>query len=181
MFTTISSSLGRTPRWTSLAIALSVASGAVACSGSPTSPLSSERRVQTGGGGGTVLPVACEKLSCVEIVAGGGTLSGKVVVTQPTADPVPFAFTSTMEGTGRFENGTIAVAVDRGSAVIREITYAVDDRVYGDGGVSAEPTIRLVEDAGCASGIVVETTFVAILENFGRTTISERHCSVAAR
>src|SRR5687767_15040171 len=95
----------RLARWTSVATVLSVAAVGMGCSGSPTSPASSsERRVQTGGGGGTVLPIACEKLSCVEVVAGGGTLSGKTVVSQPTRDWSRFTFTSHMEGTGRFDS-----------------------------------------------------------------------------
>ena len=189
MFTTITSWLRSTrmnprrlARWTSVAVVLSVAAAGMACSGSPTSPASSsERRVQTGGGGGTVLPIACEKLSCVEVVAGGGTLSGKTVVTQPSRDMSQFTFTSQMEGTGRFDNGVIAVAVDRHSVLIREIAYSKNGQVYQDTGVTAVPTIRFVDDAGCASGVVVETTFVAMFENFGRTTINERHCAVAAQ
>src|SRR4051812_40589665 len=66
-----------------------------ACSGSPTAPgLTSERRVETGGGGGTLCPAGeCGFTGNVEILAGGSTLSDKTGGFQHTG-PTDFEFSA---------------------------------------------------------------------------------------
>lgn len=156
--------------------------GMAACSGGPTSPgaLSSDRRVQTGGGGGTVAPVACTKVNCVDVTAAGGTLSGGGRLSQVSGD-TSFTVKADLTGTGRFQFGTIDLEVRDTTALIRQLTYSNDGRVFGDSLVPASPSIRLIDEPGCDSGVLVETTITARLENFGPTTIVERHCTIPTR
>ena len=157
---------------------LALASGA--CSGSPSAPgsLSAERRVQTGSGGGTLCPPGiCTGFNGrIEIIASGGTLNGPTVGGQ-LGDATRFSLTSHMKGTGRFDNGFIDVSVERDSAVVRAIWYSSGGRVFQDTEKTVPATVTEVADKACDSGTLIETTITATFENFGRTTITERHCA----
>jgi hypothetical protein len=162
-----------------LAVTLGLAGVAAACGGSPTGPgvLSSERRVQTGSGGGTTLP-ACspeEFCSSVEVRAAGGTLSGPTDVLAGES-PSVFTFLAALTGTGRFTTGFISVDVNGSNAVITEIAYERANGAFGQKMVSAPAAVTATE-GGCADGrTLVQTRIVTTLENFGPVTIIETHC-----
>lgn len=173
----------RAPRLAPVLSLVALALAMAACNGSPTGPglVSSERRVQTGGGGGTFCP-DCSPLGRVEIVAGGGVLNGQTIGAQVGADYTAFHFTSHLEGRGRFDTGFVDIEVRDGSALIRQISYTKDGRIYQDADVTAPALVREIRDDACApTGVMVETTIRVTLENFGRTTIAERHCARGTR
>lgn len=152
-----------------------------ACSGSPTGPgtLSSERRVQTGSGGGSTSPTCSTGDICgrVAVTAAGGSLSGTSIV--ETTSPGAFAFTAPLSGSGRFTAGFISVDVNGDTAVINQITYERGNGAFGETNVSvpAETTIR---EGGCADGgTLVETRIIANIQNLGPTAIVESHCLLA--
>lgn len=154
-----------------------------ACSGSPTAPgtLSSERRVQTGGGGGTLCPGACGLSGYVELQAKKGTLSGSSIGSQPGREPVPFVFTARLTGKGDgYDEGFVDIAVASNTATINVAWYSTDGKVFQDTSVTTTPRIiqRPTDAKDCASGILVETTLNAKLQNFGNTTIVETHCAL---
>src|SRR5690349_6371996 len=101
-------------RSTALMMILAAALISAACSGSPAGPgvLSSDRRVQDGGGGGTL----CTAGTCpgftgrVEITAGGGSLSGQTTGVNEGSQ-TSFRFTAHATGTGRFTEGLIDLQV----------------------------------------------------------------------
>ena len=160
-------------------LGVAVVSGA--CSGSPSAPgtLSAERRVQTGSGGGTLCPPGiCTGFDGrIEIIAGGGSLDGPTVGEQVGTDPARFTLTARMTGSGRFDSGFIDLAVERESAFVRAIWYSSGTRIYQDTGKTVQATVTEIADKGCDSGTLIETTISATFENFGRTTITERHCA----
>ena len=166
----------RTP---ALAVTLSLVGFAAACSGFPTGPgaLSSERRVQTGGGGGTTLP-ACEPeefCSRVDVRAAGGTLSGHTDVVLDGSRSV-FTFLAALTGTGRFSAGFIRVDVTGNTALIHELTYEGTNGAFGQTMVTVPAAITITE-GGCSDRrTLVETTIVTTIQNFGPTTIVETHC-----
>jgi hypothetical protein len=168
-------------RATAAAALVGVAVLGSACSGSPAAPgsLSAERRVETGSGGGTLCPpTICTGFDGrIEIIAGGGSLSGPTVGSQVGTEASRFQLTSQMTGTGRFDHGFISFSVERETATINAIWYSSEDRVYEDTGVTAPATVALIDDKACASGMLVETTITAMFENFGKTTITEKHCA----
>jgi len=152
-----------------------------ACSGSPTGPgvFSSERRVETGSGGGSTSPTCSATDVCgrVRVTAAGGTLNGTSIV-EPTS-PVVFAFTAPLTGTGRFSEGFINADVNGETAVIHEITYGRGNGTFGERSVSA-PAVVTVTPGGCADGrALVETSITVTLQNLGPTAIVESHCHLA--
>ena len=167
-------------RATAAAALIGVAALGSACSGSPSAPgsLSAERRVQTGSGGGTLCPPGiCTGFNGrIEIIASGGTLNGPTVGGQ-LGDASRFSLTSRMNGTGRFDNGFIDLSVERDSAFVRAIWFSAGDRVYQDVEKTVPATVTEVADKACESGTLIETAITATFENFGRTTITERHCA----
>ena len=179
---------------TAAAVVLIVAGLGVACSGSPTSPdaITAGRRVQTGSGGGTFCPGnPCIGINGrIEIVAANGTLQGTTGGTQASGNPSSFDVTSHLFGSGRFDdgmvdekepaaNGFVRITVDRDAAIIHPIWYSVSGRIYEDSQTNGRSSVRLIDDpVTCRSGVLVETTIVANLQNFGRTTIVETHCAV---
>jgi hypothetical protein len=151
-----------------------------ACSGSPTGPgaLSSERRVGTGGAGGTISPGCLDGSSIceVQVTSAGGTMQGSTEV--GTASATNFQFKAQLQpGSGRFSGGGyIDVEVNGTTATIHEISFRRGDARLGDAGVTVPATVRVTEDACRNGGDLIETTIVATLQNFGPTTITERHC-----
>jgi hypothetical protein len=152
------------------------------CSGSPTGPgtFSSERRVQTGSGGGSTSPTCSTADICgrVTVTAASGSLSGTSIV--ETTSPGVFAFTAPLTGSGRFTAGFISAEVDGDTVVINEITYERGNGAFGETSVSAPATTTFTE-GGCADGrTLVQTTINATLQNFGPMTIVESHCYLAS-
>jgi hypothetical protein len=168
-------------RATAAAALVGVAVLGSACSGSPAAPgsLSAERRVETGSGGGTLCPPGiCTGFDGrIEVIAGGGSLNGPTLGSQVGTEATRFQLTARMTGTGRFDHGFISFSVERDTAIINAIWFSSEDRVYEDTGVTAPATVALIADKACASGTLVETTITATFENFGKTTITERHCA----
>ena len=163
-----------------VAVAGLIAAGA-GCSGSPTGPgaFSSERRVETGSGGGSTSPVCSTADICgrVAVTAAGGSLSGTSIV--ETTSPVVFAFTAPLAGSGRFTAGFISLEISGGTAVIHEITYERGNGAFGETSVSV-PALTTVREGGCADGrTLVETRISATFQNLGPTTIVESHCYLA--
>ena len=151
---------------------------AAGCSGSPTGPgsFSSERRVQTGSGGGSTSPTCSESDVCgrVLVTAAGGSLSGTAIV--DTSSPGVFAFTAPLSGSGRFTAGFISVEVGGNTAVINELTYERGNGAFGETSVSVPVAVTL-KAGGCADGrTLVETRITATFQNLGPTTIVESHC-----
>lgn len=164
-----------------IAVAGLIASGA-GCSGSPTGPgtFSSERRVQTGSGGGSTSPTCSAADICgrVAVTAAGGSLSGTSIV--ETTSPGVFAFTAPLSGSGRFIAGFISVNVSGNTAVINEITYERGNGAFGETSVSV-PAVTTLRAGGCAEGrTLVETRITATIQNLGPTTIVESHCFLAS-
>jgi hypothetical protein len=172
-----------------LALILGLAILNAACSGSPVNPSdvgiqSSERRVQTGGSGGTfcLQVAACSRFQGrLEIIAGGGTLTGTTSGAQRDAE-TSFEFTAELSGTGRFTDGFIDAIYDRESATVRTIWFRGQGEQYFQAtNESGTPTYtELTEkgspEAGCVSGRFLESRLTVILENLGPTEIIERHC-----
>jgi hypothetical protein len=148
-----------------------------ACSGSPAGPgvLSSDRRVQDGGGGGTLLPGFTGH---VEITAGGGTLSGNTEGANQGSNTV-FEFKGVLTGTGRFDSGFIDLQVNGTSAVVQNLWYSDGRQTFQDKGKTVPATVEVggkcTLDRG-EPGLLVQTTINAAFENFGNTTIVEQHC-----
>ena len=164
-----------------VAVAGLLATGA-GCSGSPTGPgaFSSERRVQTGSGGGSTSPVCTPADICgrVTVTAAGGSLSGTSVV--DTTSPGVFAFTANLTGSGRFTAGFISAEVSGDTAVIHEITYERGNGTFGETSVSV-PAQTTVRAGGCADGrTLVQTRITATLQNLGPATMVESHCYLAS-
>ena len=154
----------------------------IGCSGSPTGPgaFSSERRVQTGSGGGSTSPTCSPVDICgsVAVTAAGGSLTGTTIV--ETTSPRVFAFTAPLSGTGRVSAGFISVEVSGNTAVINEITYERANGGFGETSVSV-PALTTIREGGCAEGrTLVETRITATFQNLGPTTIVESHCYLAA-
>jgi hypothetical protein len=152
------------------------------CSGPPTGPgtFSSERRVQTGSGGGSTSPTCSTADICgrVVVTAAGGSLSGTSIV--ETTSPGAFAFTAPLSGSGRFTAGFISVDVNGDAAVINEITYERGNGAFGETAVSV-PAVTTIREGGCADGrTLVQTRITATIENLGPTTIVESHCFLAS-
>jgi hypothetical protein len=170
-------------RLVSATIALALCALAAACSGTPASPTdtrSSERRVLTGGAGGTFCPPeACEGFTGrIEIVAGGGTLHGPTLGAQLGDEITRFELTSRLTGTGRFGEGFIDAVFDRESATVRTIWYSGDSgQILQATNQSGTPEYTTVDEKSCESGVLLVTTLTVTLENLGRTTIVERHCT----
>ena len=164
-----------------VAVAGLIAAGA-GCSGSPTGPgaFSSERRVETGSGGGSTSPVCSPADICgrVAVTASGGALSGTSIVETTSAGT--FAFTAPLSGTGRFTAGFISAEVNGNMAVIHEITYELGNGAFGETSVTV-PAVTTVREGGCADGRpLVQTRITATFQNFGPTTIVESHCYLAS-
>jgi hypothetical protein len=165
-----------------LGVGIALALAAAACSNGPTGPSVFEagRRVLGGSGGGAQCPGGpCptnEINGTVEIIAGGGTLTGQTLV-QRSSDPSRFAFTGTsLTGTGRFETGGIRAFVSNNTVTIDSLLNGgANGTSMGETGVTAPATIELLSDPSCA--VLVVTTMKAQVENFGPTTIVERHCA----
>jgi hypothetical protein len=172
----------RALRATAVVALLGVGVVSGACSGSPSAPgtLSAERRVQTGSGGGTLCPpgVCTGFDGRIEIVAGGGSLNGPTVGGQVGTDPARFTLTARMNGAGRFDSGFIDLSVERDSAFVRAIWYSSGGRIYQDTEKTVPATVTEVAEKACESGTLIETTISATFENFGQTTITERHCAL---
>lgn len=152
------------------------------CSGSPTGPgtFSSERRVQTGSGGGSTSPTCSTTDICgrVTVTAAGGSLSGTSIV--ETASPGTFAFTAPLSGSGRFTAGFISVDVNGDTALINQITYERGNGAFGETAVSA-PAVTTIKAGGCADGrTLVQTSITVTIQNLGPTTIVESHCFLAS-
>ena len=170
-----------TRRLTSTSLTLALCALAVGCSGVPTSPTdmrSSERRVLTGGAGGTFCPPdVCDGFTGrIEIVAGGGTLHGP---TSGAQDEVTrFELTSRLTGTGRFTDGFIDAIFDRESATVRTIWFTSDSgQILQSTDRSGTPEYTAIDEKSCESGVLLRTTLTVTLENLGRTTIVEQHCT----
>jgi hypothetical protein len=154
----------------------------VACSGSPAGPgvLSSDRRVQDGGGGGTLCTVGtCPGFAGrVQITAGGGSLAGDTTGVNEGSQTV-FRFTSRPTGTGRFTEGLIDLHVDGDSALVNNLWVTNGKQVFQDKGKTVPATVAVGEkctlDRG-DPGVLVQTTIEATFENLGNTTIVEQHC-----
>jgi len=148
-----------------------------ACSGSPAGPgvLSSDRRVQDGGGGGTLVPGFSGH---VELTAGGGTLSGNTAGENLGSNSV-FKIQGVLTGTGRFKTGFIDLQVNGTSAVVNNLWYSDGRQVFQDAGKTVPATVEVggkcTLDRG-EPGVLVQTTINATFENFGNTTIVEQHC-----
>ncbi len=166
--------------------ARSAAAGAVlclitlsaACSGSPTGPgvLTAGRRVQTGSGGGSNVPVCTPVDICgrVDVRAAGGSLFGTTVVQAQSAST--FSFAASLSGSGRFDSGYISVDVSGDTAAINELSYGRANGVFGQQTVTATASVTVTTD-GCSDGRdLVETSITTTIQNFGPTTITERHC-----
>ena len=158
-----------------------IAAGA-GCSGTPTGPgtFSSERRVQTGSGGGSTSPTCSAADICgrVAVTAAGGSLSGTSIV--DTSSPGVFAFTAPLVGSGRFTAGFISVDVSGDTAVINQITYERGNGAFGETSVSV-PALTTIREGGCADGrTLVQTRISANVQNLGPTTIVESHCYLAS-
>ena len=168
-------------RATAGAALLGIAVASSACSGSPSAPgtLSAERRVQTGSGGGTLCPpgVCTGFNGRIEIVASGGSLNGPTVGGQLGSDAARFTLTARLKGSGRFDDGFIDLSVERESAFVRAIWYSSGTRIFQDTEKTVPATVTEVADKACDSGTLIETSITATFENFGRTTITERHCA----
>ena len=153
-----------------------------ACSGSPTGPgaFSSERRVQTGSGGGSSSPTCSPLVDVcgrVSVTAAGGTLGGTSIV--DITSPGVFAFTASLTGSGRFTAGFISVEVNGDRAVIHELSYERGNGAFGETSVTV-PAVVTLSAGGCAEGrTLVETSITVTLQNFGPTTIVASHCDVA--
>ena len=154
-----------------------------ACSGSPAGPdtLTAGRRVETGSGGGTLCkPPFCGVVGRIEIIAGGGSLNGPSVAAGSTVD---FKVTSEeITGTGRFDGGrdnnaSLSFSVTGETATIDFIWFDNGHQIFEAKDVTAPATVTLIADKACTSGTLVETIITATLENFGNTTITERHCA----
>ena len=149
-----------------------------ACSGSPTGPgaFTAGRRVLTGSGGGSNIPVCTSADLCgrVEIRAAGGSLIGTTIVQADSTST--FSFAAALSGSGRLTSGYISVDVSGDAAVINELTYERGNGVFGEQTVSTAATVTVSPD-GCSDGRdLVETRITTTLENFGPVTITERHC-----
>jgi hypothetical protein len=158
-----------------------IAAGA-GCSGSPTEPgaFLSERRVETGSGGGSTSPVCSTADICgrVAVTAAGGSLSGTSTV--EITSPRVFAFTAPLSGSGRFTSGFISAEVSGDTAVIHEITYQRGNGAFGETSVSV-PALTTIREGGCADGrTLVQTRITAPIQNLGPTTIVESHCYLAS-
>jgi hypothetical protein len=134
--------------------------------------------VLTGGGGGSTSPV-CEPVELcgrVEVRAAGGTLSGTTDVAMDALSPTTFSFTAPLTGTGRFRTGFISVDVNGDTALINEIVYESANGAFGETAKIAPALVTVTPD-GCTDGRTrVETTITTTIQNFGPTTIRERHC-----
>jgi hypothetical protein len=157
-----------------------------ACSGSPAGPgvLSSERRVQDGGAGGSLCPIGtCPGFEGrVEITAGNSSLSGQTTGVDE-GGPTAFRFTSHLSGTGRFQAGYIDVQVNGDSALVNNLWFSRGTQTYQDKGKTLPATV--VQGEKCTlergePGVLIETTIQANFQNFGNTTIVESHCIAAS-
>jgi hypothetical protein len=154
-----------------------------ACSGSPAGPgvLSAGRRVQDGGGGGTI----CSAGTCpgfdgrVTLTAGGGTLTGSTTGVIEGAEDA-FRFTSQLTGTGRFKTGFLDIQVTGDTALINNLWYSNGPQVFQDKGDTVSAVVVRGEKCQIGRdqlpGVIVQTTINGVFENFGQTTIVEEHC-----
>jgi hypothetical protein len=153
-----------------------------ACSGSPTGPgvFSSERRVQTGSGGGSTTPTCSAADLCgrVDVTASGGTLSGTSIV--ETTGAGVFTFNAPLTGTGRFGAGFISADVNGATAVINEITYQRGNGTFGQTSLSVPATVTVTEGGCAGGGSLVETRITTTVQNFGPTVIVASHCAPAS-
>ena len=172
----------RALRATAVVALLGIAAVSGACSGSPSAPgtLSAERRVQTGSGGGTFCPgVVCEGINGrIEIVSNRGSLNGSTGGSQVGSEPKRFQLTSTLKGDGQLEDGFISFTVERDTATISTIWFRSHGQIFENTNVTAPASIREVADTSCRSGVSIVTTITTTLENLGKTTITEQHCSL---
>jgi len=154
-----------------------------ACSGSPAGPgvLSAGRRVQDGGGGGTLCPPGtCPGFEGkVTLTAGGGTLTGSTTgVIEGAADA--FRFTSQLTGTGRFKTGFLDIQVTGDTALVNNLWYSNGSQVFQDKGDTVSAVVTRGEKCQIGrdmiAGTIVQTTIEGVFENFGPTTIVEEHC-----
>ena len=166
-------------RHLALSALLGAAALGAACSGSPVGPgaLSSERRVGTGGAGGTISPGCTLPDICqVTVTSTSGTLTGDSDV---AADSLTaFGFRATLSGKdGRFsQGGYIEVTVHGSTATIEEISFRRGESRLGDEHVTVPATVEVREDGCGAKGDLVTTTITGTFEGFGPTTIVEQHC-----
>ena len=167
----------------STGLALALCALAAACSGTPTSPTNlgtSERRVLTGGAGGTLCPppICTGFNGRIEIVAGGGTLHGPSLGGQVGDETTRFELTSRLTGTGRFTEGFIDVIFERESATVRTVWFkGASGQVMQSTDRSGTPVYTETEDKNCDSGVLLATSLTLNLENLGQTTIVEQHCT----
>ena len=162
---------------------IAAALAGAACSGSPAGPgvLSAGRRVQDGGGGGTICPPGpCPGFEGkVTLVAGGGSLSGATTGVLEGAEDA-FRFTSQLTGTGRFKTGFLDIPVTGDTALVNNLWYSNGSQVFQDKGDTVSAVVARGEKCllgrDMIPGTIVQTTIEGIFENFGQTTIVEEHC-----
>lgn len=172
-----------TLRATAVVALLGIGVVSTACSGSPSAPdpLSAERRVQTGSGGGTFCPgIVCEGITGrIEIVSNRGSLNGSTGGSQVGSEPTRFQLTSTLTGDGgQLEDGFISFTVERDTATITTIWFRSHGQIFENTNVTAPASVREVADTSCRSGRLIVTTITTTLENLGKTTITEQHCAI---
>ena len=152
---------------------IAAALAGAACSGSPAGPgvLSAGRRVQDGGGGGTICPPGpCPGFEGkVTLVAG---------VIEGAEDA--FHFTSQLTGTGRFKTGFLDIQVTGDTALVNNLWYSNGSQVFQDKGDTVSAVVARGEKCLIGRdqipGVIIQTTIEGIFENFGQTTIVEEHC-----
>jgi len=162
---------------------IATALAGAACSGSPAGPgvLSAGRRVQDGGGGGTLCPPGtCPGFDGrVTLTAGGGTLSGTTTGVIEGAEDA-FRFTSQLTGTGRFKTGFLDIQVTGDTALVNNLWYSNGSQVFQDKGDTVSAVVTRGEKCligrDMVPGVIVQTTIQAVFENFGQATIVEEHC-----
>lgn len=138
--------------------------------------------MQTGSGGGTfVCPgIKCEGITGrIEIVAARGSLNGPTSGTQVGDDPTLFQLTSTLKGTGQFDDGFISISVTGETANIGTIWFHSHGQTFENKDVTTAVSVTQSIDPACTtrSGLLIVTTITTTLENLGPTTITERHCT----